>query len=82
MNKVHRIIQQGHDEWYAERRDLYQTLLYEAHSSSTTSSQRGILCSEKPPGSYTPPLKPTPIPCARVFGRAHMLEMERMPTCH
>ncbi|KAL1246680.1 hypothetical protein QQF64_034388 [Cirrhinus molitorella] len=30
MNKVQRVLQQGHDEWYVERRDLYQTLLYEA----------------------------------------------------
>jgi len=80
MSKVHRMVQQGHDEWYAERRDLYQTLLYEAHASSSSSSQWGILSFLKPPGSYTPPLKPIPIPCARLFRRAHMLlEMERLP---
>ena len=31
MTKVQRMTQNRHDEWYAERRDLYQTLLYEAH---------------------------------------------------
>ena len=79
MNKVHRMVQHGHDEWYAERRDLYQMLLYEAHSAASSSSQQGILTFLKPPGSYTPPPKPMPIPCARVFRRAHMLmEMEKM----
>lgn len=80
MSKVQRLVQQGHDEWYIERRDLYQTLLYEAHTVSQTLSQRGILSYLKPSGTYTPPLPQTPIPCARVLRRAHMLmEMEKMP---
>ena len=55
MTKVHRVLQQGHDEWYTERRDLYQTLLYQAHTSSnSTSSQQGILPFIKQPDSYTP----------------------------
>ncbi|PIK38265.1 hypothetical protein BSL78_24885 [Apostichopus japonicus] len=79
MAKVHRLIQQGHDEWYAGRRDLYQTLLYQAHTASTA-SQQGILSYFKPPGSYTPPLPQTPVPSARVLRRAHLvMEMERMP---
>ena len=77
MNKVHRLVQQGHDEWYLERRDLYQTLLYEAHT--TRSSQPGILPFLKPSGSYSPPPPPTPIPSARVLRRAHLImEMEKM----
>ncbi|PIK38275.1 hypothetical protein BSL78_24895 [Apostichopus japonicus] len=61
MAKVHRLIQQGHDEWYAGRRDLHQTLLYQAHTASTA-SQQGILPYLKPPGSYTPPLLRLPYP--------------------
>jgi len=81
MNKIHRMVQQDHDEWYADRSDLYQTLLYDAHTSPSSSSQQGILSFVKPPGSYTAPLKPTSIPCACVFCSAHMLlEMERQPT--
>ena len=61
MNKVHRMIQQGHDEWYGERRDLYQTLLMEAHTASTAStSQRGILSYTD--HHYTPPIPSTPLP--------------------
>ena len=79
MAKVQRIVQQGHDEWYAERRDLYQTLLFEAHTSSTTHpSQRGILPFTG--YKYTPPMPPSPIPSARLLRRAHLvLEMEKMP---
>ena len=66
MAKVHRMVQQGHDDWYAERRDLYQTLLMEAHTASTTpSSQRGILQYTK--HQYTPPMPPTPIPSPRTL---------------
>ena len=80
MTKVQRILQQGHDEWYTERRDMYQTLLYQAHTSRGNSSQQGILSLIKPAGSYTPPPPQAPLPCARVLRRAHMiLEMERMP---
>ncbi|RXN13747.1 hypothetical protein ROHU_009480 [Labeo rohita] len=80
MNKVQRVLQQGHDEWYVERRDLYQTLLYEAHTAGSASSQKSILSFVKAAGTYTPPLPRTPLPCARVLRRAHMImEMERMP---
>ena len=80
MAKVHRMVQQGHDDWYAERRDLYQTLLMEAHTASTTpSSQRGILEYTKP--QYTPPMPPTPIPSPRTLRRAHLLlETEKIDT--
>ncbi|KAL0153055.1 hypothetical protein M9458_051654 [Cirrhinus mrigala] len=80
MNKVQRVLQQGHDEWYVERRDLYQTLLYEAHTAGSAPSQKSILSFVKAAGTYTPPLPRTPLPCARVLRRAHMImEMERMP---
>lgn len=80
MNKVQRLLQQGHDEWYVERRDLYQTLLYEAHTAGSASSQKSIMSFVKPAGTYTPPLPRTPLPCARVLRRAHMImEMEKMP---
>ena len=79
MNKVHRMIQQGHDEWYGERWDLYQTLLMEAHTASTAStSQRGILSYTD--HHYTPPIPSTPLPSPRVLRRAHLIiEMEKMP---
>eukprot|EP00057_Strongylocentrotus_purpuratus_P015139 XP_011669613.1 PREDICTED: uncharacterized protein LOC105440781 [Strongylocentrotus purpuratus] len=78
MSKVHRMVQQGHDEWYAGRRDLYQTLLMEAHTAgSSSSSQRGIL--PYTTHQYTPPMPPSPIPSARTHRRAHLLmEMEKM----
>lgn len=82
MAKVQRLLQQAHDEWYVERRDLYQTLLYDAHTSAagSSSSQRGILSFARPAGTYTPPIAPTPLPSARVLRRAHLiLEMEKMP---
>ncbi|XP_077098059.1 uncharacterized protein LOC143749421 [Siphateles boraxobius] len=86
MSKVQRLLKQGHDEWYIERRDLYQTLLYDAHtagSSSTaasSSSQKGILAFAKPAGTYTPPIPQSPLPSARVLRRAHLImEMEKMP---
>ncbi|XP_022097062.1 uncharacterized protein LOC110982732, partial [Acanthaster planci] len=81
MAKVHRMIQQGHDEWYAERRDLYQTLLHQAHTAGNASgSQQGILQFIKPPGSYTAPIQQTPLPSPRVLRRAHLImEMEKMP---
>lgn len=80
MNKVQRLLQQGHDEWYVERCDLYQTLLYEAHTAGSASSQKSILSFVKAAGTYTPPLPLTPLPCARVLRRAHMImEMEKMP---
>lgn len=79
MSKVHRMVEEGHDEWYANRRDLYQTLLMEARTAaSTPSSQRGILPFST--HKYTPPLPPSPIPSARTFRRAHLLvEMEKVP---
>ncbi|XP_078699568.1 uncharacterized protein LOC144926549 [Branchiostoma floridae x Branchiostoma belcheri] len=78
--EVQRLLQQGHDEWYLERRDLYQTLLFQAHSAGSAPSQRGILPYAKSAGTYTPPLPPTPLPTARVLRRAHMImEMEKMP---
>ncbi|XP_052456825.1 uncharacterized protein LOC128016394 [Carassius gibelio] len=67
MNKVQRMLQQGHDEWYVERRDLYQTLLYEAHTAGSASYQKSILSFVKAAGTYTPPLPRTPLPCARVL---------------
>lgn len=80
MNKVQRLLQQGHDEWYVQRRDLYQILLYEAHTAGSSSSQSGILSFVKAPGTYTPPLPQSPLPSARVLRHAHMImEMERMP---
>lgn len=81
MSKVQRLLQQGHDEWYVERRDLYQTLLYDAHTLATgsSSSQRGILSFARAAGTYTPPIAPSPLPSARVLRRAHLiLEMEKM----
>ena len=82
MAKVQRLLQQGHDEWYVERRDLYQTLLYDAHMSAagSSSSQRGILSFARAAGTYTPPIAPSHLPSARVLRRAHLiLEMEKMP---
>lgn len=80
MSKVRRLLQQGHDEWYVDRRDLYQTLLYEAHTTGSASSQKSILPFVKAAGTYTSPLPRTPLPCARVLRRAHMImEMEKMP---
>ena len=80
MSKEQRLLQQGHDEWYIERRDLYQTLLYEAHTAKGVSSQRGILSYVKGSGTYTPPPPKSPIPSARVLRRAHMMmEMEKLP---
>ncbi|XP_063743783.1 uncharacterized protein LOC134867272 isoform X2 [Eleginops maclovinus] len=80
MSKVQRLLQQGHDEWYVERRDLYQTLLYEAHTAEATPSQTGILSYVKAAGSYTPPLPKSPLPCPAVLRRAHLIsEMERIP---
>ncbi|XP_032405903.1 uncharacterized protein LOC116710776 [Xiphophorus hellerii] len=80
MSKVQRLLQQGHDEWYVERRDLYQTLLYEAYVAGDLSSQKSILPFAKAAGTYTPPPPRTPLPCARVLRRAHMImEMEKMP---
>ncbi|XP_033124955.1 uncharacterized protein LOC117123212, partial [Anneissia japonica] len=80
MTKVQRLVQQGHDEWYTDRRDLYQTLLYEAHTASSMPSQQGILGFIKPEGSYTPPISKTPLPSARVLRRAYLImEMERIP---
>ena len=81
MTKVHRMIRQGHDEWYAERRDLYQTLLCQAGAAGTApASQRGILPYVRPPGSYTAPVPQTTLPSPRLLRRAHLImEMERMP---
>ena len=53
------------------RRDLYQTLLYEAHTASTA-SQHGILSFLKTPGSYTLPVPQSPIPSTRLLLRAHL----------
>ncbi|XP_073715797.1 uncharacterized protein [Misgurnus anguillicaudatus] len=82
MSKVQRLLKQGHDEWYVERRDLYQTLLYDVHMSAAgaSSSQRGILSFARAAGTYTPPIALSPHPSARVLRRAHLiLEMEKMP---
>ena len=81
MSKVQRLLQQGHDEWYVERRDLYQTLLFDAHTSAgSSSSQRGILSFARAAGTYTPPIAPSPLPSARVLRRAHLImEIEKMP---
>ncbi|XP_014676115.1 PREDICTED: uncharacterized protein LOC106816072 [Priapulus caudatus] len=81
MSKVYRVLEMGHGEWYAERRDWYQTLLYKAHSAeSSGTSQRGILPFIKSPGTYTPPLPQMPLPSPRTLRRAHLIvEMERMP---
>lgn len=80
MNKVQRLLQQGHDEWYVERRDLYQTLLFDAHTAGPAPSQKSILSFVKAAGTYTPPLPRSPLPSARVLRRAHMImEMEKMP---
>ncbi|KAF6719442.1 hypothetical protein FQA47_024064, partial [Oryzias melastigma] len=80
MSKVQRLIQQGHDEWYMDCRGLYQTLLYDAHTFRGSSSQSGILSYLQPAGNYTPPVKQSPLPSARVLRRAHMIsEMEKMP---
>lgn len=80
MSKVQRLLQQGHDEWYVDRRDLYQTLLYDAHTLVGSSlSQRGILSFARAASTYTPPIAPSPLPSARVLRRAHLiLEMEKM----
>ena len=53
MNKVHRMVHHLYYVWYAERSDLYQMLLYEAHSAASSSSQQGILTFLKPPGLHT-----------------------------
>lgn len=78
MTKVHRLVEQGHEEWYTDRLDLYQTLLTEAQSASTSSSsQLGILpfTGQK----YTPPIPPVLIPSPRALRRAHLImEMEKM----
>ena len=67
MAKVHRIVTQGHDEWYAQRRELYQTVLYQAHAASTAAdSQKSILPFIKKAGTYTPPL-PQTLPIPRQF---------------
>ena len=85
MTKVQRLLKSGHDKWYIERRDLYQTLLYDAHtagSSSTaaSSAQKSILSFAKPAGTYTAPIPQSPLPSARVLRRAHLImEMEKMP---
>ncbi|XP_041482795.1 uncharacterized protein LOC121429695 [Lytechinus variegatus] len=80
MTKVYRVLEMGHSKWYAERRDLYQTLLFKAHSADTSeASQRGILSFIKAPGSYMPPISQSVLPSPRTLCRAHMImEMERM----
>lgn len=79
MTKVQRMVRNGHDEWYAERRDLYQSLLYQAHTAGkSSSSQRGILSYTNV--TYTPPMQASPLPSPRVIRRAHLMsEMEKMP---
>ena len=81
MSKVYRVLQRGHSEWYAERRDCYQTLLFKAHTADTAgASQRGILPYIKTPGSYTPPIPQMALPSPRTLRRAHLImEMERTP---
>ncbi|XP_059183512.1 uncharacterized protein LOC131962582 [Centropristis striata] len=80
MSKVQRLLQQGHDEWYVERRDLYQTLLYDAHTAGSASSQGGILSYVRAAGTYTPPIAQSPLPSARLLRRAHLImEIEKMP---
>lgn len=79
MSKVQRLIKQQHDKWYAERRDLYQTLLYEALTVKSP-KQAGILHFIRPSGSYTAPIPQPPVPGERVLRRAHLIqEMEKMP---
>ena len=74
--KVQRLIKQGHDEWYADRRGLYQTLLYSAHTAK--GDQSSILAFAKKKGSYTPPLPQAPLPSVRVLRCAHLIsEMEK-----
>ena len=80
MSKLHRVLQEGHDDWYATRRGMYQTVLYTAHTAATSSSgQQGILPFLKAEGSYTPPISQSPLPCARVLRRALLIqEMEEI----
>ena len=77
MAKVQRLIKQGHDEWYVDRRGLYQTLLNSAHTAK--GDQSSILGFAKKNGSYKPPLPQSPLPSARVLRRAHLIsEMEKI----
>ena len=74
MSKLHRILQEGHDDWYATRRGMYQTVLYTAHSAPS-----GILPFIKEEGSYPPPVAQAKLPCARVLRRALLImEMEQI----
>lgn len=48
-------------------------------TDGSASSQKSILSFVKAAGTYTPPLPQSPLPCARVLRRAHMImEMEKM----
>lgn len=65
-------VEQGHEEWYTDRLDLYQTLLTEAQSASTSSSsQLGILpfTGQK----YIPPILPVLIPSPQVLRHVHLI---------
>ena len=69
MTKVHRLVEQGHGEWYTDRLDLYQTLLTEAQSASpSSSSQLRILpfTGQK----YIPSIPHVLIPSPRALRRA------------
>ena len=80
MTKVQRLVQKQHDQWYADRRDLYQTLLTQATTANTNSSQQGIMNFVRPAGTFTPPVPQPPIPGERAMRRAHLImEMEKMP---
>ena len=87
MSKIYRVMKRGHDEWYAERGSCIRQcctrhiqLLQHQPSSSSSSTQQGILSFIKKPGSYTPPLLQMPLLSPRTLRRAHLiLEMERMP---
>ncbi|XP_013407000.1 uncharacterized protein LOC106171268 [Lingula anatina] len=75
MTKVHRLVQRQHDQWYMERRGMYQTLLYQGHMDRSS-----ILSYTKKAGSYIPPMAQTPLPSSRVLRRAHLvMEMEKIP---
>ena len=74
MSKLHRVLQEGHDDWYATRRGMYQTVLYAAHSTPS-----GILPFIKEDGSYVPPVPQPKLPCPRVLRRALLImEMEQI----
>ena len=74
MTKLHRVIKEGHDAWYATRRGVYQTVLHSQRMNAPSTSQKGIMEFLKPEGSYTRPIPQSPIPCARVLRRALLIQ--------